>query len=283
MSAVVREATAADLPDITRFLASRFGGEGGEARYRRYLEYSWLPDKPNLGYLCEDAGEIRGFTGGVYARREIRGEQHWFCNLTSLMVDDAYRKYSLQMLKQLLARPDVTYTSFSASDGVTEILRFFKFTILEGAKVVFSPAAGLTAPLFGVKLHRGKALAGRLSASERQILTDHAPYRCGHFLLEADGRRCYFVTVRRGRGLKAFADVIHCSDPALLARHIGRVHLAVGLEHKTALIGIDRRFVSAAPPGAFVYSRLRPIIFRSPSLLADDIDMLYSEVVPMHG
>src|SRR5437870_841244 len=100
--ATIREAVAADLPAISTYLASRFGGEGGAVRYRRYFEYPWLADKPNLGYVIEDGG-IRGFIGGIYAHRKIRGEDRKTCNITSICVDESHRKLTLQMFQKFLA------------------------------------------------------------------------------------------------------------------------------------------------------------------------------------
>lgn len=282
--AVVREATPADLPAVSEFLARGLKGRGGPERYRRFFEYPWLPEKPNIGFLVEHEGRVRGFVGGIYARRPIRGDVHTFCNLTSLLVDEDFRASSLPALKRLLERPDWTYTSFSASKTVIEILQFFKFRIVDGSKVLFTPAAGIGKRLHrGARVHRGAGLEAALAPEERAIVRDHAGYRCGLFLLEARGERCFVVTIRRGRDVRAFADVVHASNPRLLAEYVGHLHVPVGLTHRTLLIGLDRRFVPHPPPASVVYSRVRPIAFRSPSLEAGDLDMLYSEMIPMYA
>lgn len=282
--ATVREAVRADRPAVAEFLANSLGGRGGPALFRRFFDYGWLADKPNIGCLVEHDGRVRGFVGGIYSRREIRGCVHAFCNVHSFAVDPEFRALSLTLLTRLLDRRDYTYTCFSASPSVVEILRFFKFQIVDASKVVFTPAAGLLrVGRRGVRLRRGPSFADALDPVQRAIVRDHAGYRCGQFLLDARGEHCYFVTVRRGRDLRAFADVLYASNPALLVDYIAHVHLPVALTHRTALIGLDRRFVPKPPAGSFVYSRIRPLAFRSSVLNADEIDTLYSELVPMYG
>jgi hypothetical protein len=281
--AIVREAGAADAPAVADFLA-RHLGHGRSELFRRIFDYRWLPEKPNLGFLIEHESQIRGFVGGIYCEREIRGQRHRFCNIHSFAVDPEFRKLSLPAMKRLLDQPGYSFTCFSASPGPLEILQFFKFHVVDATKVVFTPASGLTRLVTsGVRLYRGAALLERLGPSERAIVRDHAGYRCGHFLLEAHEGRCYFVTVRRGRDVRAFADVLYASNPGLLAACIAHAHVPVGLTHRTALIGLDRRFVPEPPAGSFLYGRVAPFTFRSTVLQLEDIDMLYSEFVPLYG
>jgi hypothetical protein len=282
--ATIREAVEADLGAASEFLAKHLGGRGGPALFRRIFSYRWLADKPNIGFLVEHEGRVRGFVGGIYSRRKTRGEVHSFCNVHSFAVDPEFRTQSLQMLKCLLDRPGVTHTCFSPSPVAVEILRFFKFQVIDATKVVFTPVAGLRSLVrSGVRLHHGLAVIDKLDSTERAIVRDHAGYRCGHFLLEARGERCYFVTVRRGRDVRAFADVLYASNPQLLADYIAHAHIPVGLTHRTPLIGLDRRLVNQPPAGSFLYSGIRPLAFRSSTLRLEDIDMLYSELVPLYA
>jgi acetoacetyl-CoA synthetase len=286
---IIRAALPGDLTAIAAYLTGALGGPGGAARYRSYLEYSWLDPKPDLGVLIEDAGRIRGFIGAIYARRAIAGREHVFCNLTSIAVDEAYRKQSLQLFGAILRRKDLTFTSFSASDQVTKIFDFFKFAHCANERVVTTPLSGLAAlrHAFGGRRTRvvvePAMIDAELSAEERRIAEDHRRYRCGQFVVIRGPRRCFTVTVRRGRGARVFADVLYASDPALLIDCLPWVHAAALRFHRTVLVGVDRRWVARRPRLAFTYTRLRPIYMRSPTLSIEHIDPLYSEIVPMYG
>jgi hypothetical protein len=282
---IIREAQANDLPAIAAYLAPRLGGAGGERRFRRFWEYSWLPDKPNLGYLIDNGGQVGGFVGAIYARRPIRGVVHLFCNLTSWHVEEQFRRLSLALMGKLLARRDYTFTTCSPTEQVVELLKFFKFKVLDPEKILFAPVSGLAGVVRRprAKTFWGRAVAAHLTEAERQVYEDHRGYRCGHFVVERGSDRCYFVTVRRGRSARAFADVLYASNPELLAEAIGATHVPVGLTHGTLLTGIDRRLLSGRPAGAFAYRGLRPLMYRSAVVEAREIDALYSELVPMYG
>jgi hypothetical protein len=270
---------------VASFLAPRLRGRGGESRYRRFLDYGWLADKPNLGFLIEDGGEVGGFLGAIYARRVLRGREQSFCNLTSWHVDEKYRALSIPLVARCLSQPGYTFTTFSPSERVVQVLKFFRFRLLDPEKVVFPPFSGLSGWFRRprARISWGRDLPGRLAEPERRIFEDHRAYRCGHFLVERGEARCYFVTVRRGRGARAFADVLYASDPEVLAASIACTHVPIALTHGTLLTGIDGRLLRRRPPGAFRYRGLRPLMFRSDTLEAQDIDTLYSEFVPMYG
>jgi hypothetical protein len=270
---------------VAAYLGQRMGPLGTERLFRRLLGCDWDPDKPNIGLLIEDGAEIGGFVGAIYSRRRVRGRELLFCNIHSWHVEERFRKLSLKLMDRLLARPECTFTCFSPSERVVELLRFFKFQQVEAVKVIFAPLSGVSRMLgrSPARIFRGTALASRLSADERRIFRDHGPYRCGHLLVESEGARSYVVTVRRGRGLKAFADVLYASNPALLAECIARTHLPIGLAHRTFLTGMDLRLLDRRPGGSFVYRRSRPLMFRSNAVAQQDIDTLYSELVPMYA
>jgi len=285
---VIRPATTADLPAVSRYLAGALRG-GGPERYRRFLDYAWQPARPDLGVLIEDAGQIRGFVGAIYSARELGGAKVACCNLTSVAVDEPYRKQTLQLFGALLSRKELTFTCFSASERVAKILDFFKFQHAPSERVIVAPISGLSGLRTLARRPRVRVITdpARLDAildpAQLTIARDHRRYRCGLLALERGDRRCFVVTVRRGRGIRAFADVLHASDPDLLLEHLPWIHAPLYRAHGTLLTGIDRRWVRAAPAASFVYAKLRPVYARSPILALDQIDALYSELVPMYG
>jgi hypothetical protein len=282
---IIREAGPADLTRVASYLAARMGARGGEERFRRLWEYGWLADKPNLGFLIEDRGQVGGFIGAIYSRRRVRDRELLFCNMTSWHVEERFRSLSLALMARCLAQPNCTFTTFSPTDRVVEVLKFFKFQLLDAEKAVFTPVSGLPARLRGprAQLFWGEDLPGRLTEPERRIFEDHRSYRCGHFVLEHGDDRCYFVTVRRGHRVRAFADVLYAGNPALLAHAIACTHVPLWRTHGTLLTGIDTRLLRKRPGGAFRYRGSRPIMFRSDVLRAEEIDALYSELVPTYG
>ena len=279
-SPTIRRAFATDLAAVTEFLAVRLAGAGGAARYLRILDYRWCADKPDLGVLVEDGGRIRGFIGAIYADRPAGR----FCNLTSIAVDEDYRRLTLQMFGALFRDKSLAFTCFSASEAVEAILQFFKFQHWPNERVVVGPPSGLRAVTRVGRVHvisDPGELDIQLRPDELAIARDHRPYRCGELLVVDGNRRCFVVTVRRGRGIRAFADVLYASDPELLVGRLPWIHAPLFRAHHTLLTGIDRRWVRLTPSLSFVYTKLRPTYVRAAGLDPTTIDALYSELVPI--
>jgi hypothetical protein len=285
-TATIRPALAADLDAVTEYLARTLGAADGRApaHYRRVLDYRWLASKPDLGVVIEDAGRVRGFLGAIYAERVVDGAARRFCNLTSIAVDESHRSHTLRAFAALLSDKDRTYTCFSANEQVAKILEFYKFHRTPPAKVLVGPGSGLGGLARRVRVISDPArLAGELDPAQQAIARDHAPYRCAQLVLAAGARRCFMVAVRRGRGVRAFADVLHASDPDLLVTALPWIQLPLWRALGTVLTGIDERWVRVRPRLAAVYTKLRPMHVRSSTLVPDQIDALYSELVPLYG
>jgi hypothetical protein len=284
---VIRPATLADLDRVSRYVAKVFGRDS--QRYRRSLDYRWFSSKTDIGALIEDENKIRGFVGAIYSERVYGDQCHRLCNLTSIAVDESHRKLTLQLFNALFRRNNLTFTCFSASERVAKILDFFKFQRRESAKLIVGPLTGLGA----LRATRGRpcvkiitdplVLEVELQGPERQIARDHRPYRCGQLLLMRGDRRCYVVTARRGRDVRAFADVLYASDPELLIELLPWIHGHLFRTHGTVLTGIETRWIPRRPLISFVYSKLRPVYVKSRVLVPDVIDGLYSELVPGSG
>lgn len=277
----LRPATEADLPAIGDYLASKLRPD--PARYRRFYQYPWMPDRPNLGYLIEHAGRIRGFLGAIYARRELPSGPRVVCNINSWAVDDDHRQLGLFLAKKLLDQKDMAFTCFTPSDRVIELLTFFKFETWPCEKVLFPVGSGLARASSAIRtrLIAGDELARTADPRHRRILDDHRGYRLARFALERDGRRCYVIAGRKGRGARVFADVMYASDPELLVDAIARVFPYLARTLRVAIVGVDARMIERIPRDTLIYRKLRPLQYRGIALA--ELDTLYSELPAILG
>ncbi len=116
-----------------------------------------------------------------------------------------------------------------------------------------------------------------LDGEQRQIFDDHAPYDCLQLVLQSGSERAYLVVKRRTIGRLPVSDLLYCSAPSLLARHLERVKLAViWRQRSVALTAEAGIFGALRPPGVVVR---RPMLFRSSVFQAQELDKLYSELV----
>jgi len=85
------------------------------------------------------------------------------------------------------------------------------------------------------------AVRERLTGQQRQIFDDHAPYDCLQLTVSDGFDYAYLVVKRRMHRLNTsrlgglagvlpvqipYSDILHCSAPELLSRHLERVKLA---------------------------------------------------------
>jgi acetoacetyl-CoA synthetase len=73
------------------------------------------------------------------------------------------------------------------------------------------------------------------------------------------------------------SDLLYCSAPSLLARHLERVKLAVIRRQRSVALTAEAGIFGAPRPLGVVISR--PMLFRSSVLQAHELDKLYSELV----
>ena len=184
-----RPALASDCDAIATLLANSF--DRPKEKFLPHLDNAWTHRAPNLGFVLEDSGRVVGFLGALYSEREIGGRGHAFCNMRYWAVSPAFRGHSLKLLKQLLAQPGYTFTNFSASAKVAEILRLLRFKELDTGKVVYSPLSRIRA-CFGPGrvevVADADALRPLLGAADQRILDDHRPFGARRCCCNARGR-----------------------------------------------------------------------------------------------
>ncbi len=274
----IRPATPADRDGIARFLAQHQSRTAGE--YRARLSDSWIQKAPNLGFLMEAETGIVGFHGAIYADRLIGGRRHCICHLIDWAVEEAYRSHSLALLKAVLAQPEMSFVSLSASETAARILKFFRFVEMDSGKHLI-PAAMLQSwlPVRGPRIAmKPDALRSDLSDEENRILDDHVHNGCRVMLATSGDRRCFLVVVPRRYRWFFYADILHASDPSLLWEWLPFLARRVLVRWGLPLIGIDKRILPSPPARSFVARK--PTYLLSNELEPPQIDALYSEFVP---
>jgi acetoacetyl-CoA synthetase len=128
-------------------------------------------------------------------------------------------------------------------------------------------------------------IAGLLNAEQRRIFDDHLPYDCLHAVVSHGMECCYLVAKRRvhpSAWLRrvapiAYSELLYCSPPHLLARYLEHIKLALMRKQRTAgLVADDRLFPTPLPRGIAIDDQA---FYRSPLIVANELDQLYSELV----
>ena len=257
--------------------------------WRRLFDYNWLDEKPNLGFVLTIENEIIGFLGTIYAWRKIRGKAGLVCNLTSWYVVPQYRGWGAALLAAAVRNERVTFTSLTPGPIAKQMFEPMGFARLNGRKLALPPLLHVDTlrerpPVISFN---PETVRGSLDDEHRRVFDDHAAYDCLQASLRAGSEQAYLVVKRRAGGTARlnrlfptnsklpYSEVLYCSDPRLLARHLERAKLAIMRRQSTLLLVCDEHLFPARPRGV---SFEAPTFYKSPLFEAHELDKLYSEL-----
>ena len=274
---LLRPALPADLPRLIPFVTETMPGGRSREHYARVLTPQWPSSHPNIGFLLEDGAEIVGCFVGLYSTRLVGGRLEHVCNLSAWCVKPAYRKHSLDLVKAILVQPGLSFTSLAATRELQEFWQRMRLKTLDHGMWIVAP------------LHRPRGLwptrvvvdpqvlERELDAEERRLLADHAAYGCRGALLQGGDARCLVIAHRRKWRRVGYASILYASDWDFAAARPLALAWAAWRLFRTPLVGLDQRRLPGRPLLAWAVPR--DTFFLSPSLSAQDLDSLYSEVV----
>lgn len=276
----IEPVTEALLPEFASFLHRHLQSARSPEGWEAGLRSQWSPAADNYGFVLRDKGEIVGGIGAYYADRVIRGRPERTCNITSWCVLDAYRQQSTRLALSVINQKGYHFTNFSPTSVVAQTLKFFKFKEIDAGVTVFLNVPTLW-PSRADVLDDPQQIQSALQGEALQAWRDHAVFPwLRHVVIGRGGRWCHVVYKRhRYKGLPA-ASVLFVSDKALFAEHARRLS-AYFLARGMASTHVETRFLKHAPWPSAVRSGFNPKLFLSESLVADDIDYLYSESVAL--
>ena len=288
----IRAAGPGDIESICRLLDRGFGNPTLRVdTWRRLFDYPWLEDKPNLGFVLVDGNLIVGFIGAIYSRRCINGRTALVCNLSSWYVGPEYRGWGVPLFAAAVEDETLTYTALTPVPVTQRILVATGFQSLNSKKLFFPP-------FLHMHTFRGHAptitldpakVVDLLNEEQRQIFDDHRPCDCLHAVVSHGPESCYLVAKRRVRPRTwlhrlapmapkvAHSELLYCSAPHLLTRHLEPIKRALMRKQRTAgLIADDRLFPNPRPRGIAIDDQG---FYRSPLIPANKMNKLYSELV----
>ncbi|MBR0780168.1 acetoacetate--CoA ligase [Bradyrhizobium iriomotense] len=289
----VRAVGPEDVEPVCHFLEEAFCESRIEATtWRRLFDHGWSDHR--RGFMLFDGNALVGFIGAVVAPRQVNDEAVLVCNLSSWVVRAQYRGWGMALLASMLDDANATYTCFTPQPSAWAALMAQRFKTLESQRIAMPPLLQ-AATLFASTRPRisfdPAVVRERLTSQQRQIFHDHAPYDCLQLVIIDGPDHAYLVVKRREHrpaarrlGVLArflprqipYSDILHCSAPDLLLRHLERVKLAILRRQRTAALVAEARLFPVRPRGVVLPMST---CFRSPLTAAGELDRLYSEIV----
>lgn len=278
----IRPITRTDVDAVVGLLRSEHMAALSEERVRAIVLHDWAVDRPNYGFLLEADGRVVGCILGAYSIRQIRGRLERFCNLGTWYVEPGFRGYSLPLSWALNQQPGYTLTSLTPNPTSEALFRRGRYNVLASECHLFVPGRGARGTrAFGARVTgNARTIERALDPIDLQILRDHRPYQCRHFLMTVRGEDSYlYVVTRRWKFSPRVpvTEILYASNKALATRFFERLKIGILLRDRSLVLGTERRLLGEDCPVGHVMPR--PRFYRSDTLDASDIDNLYSEAV----
>jgi hypothetical protein len=239
-------------------------------------------DGTHCGLGLVDKGRLVGFIGTLFSERVIDGRVERFCNLSSLIVREAYRPYGSMLMLSAVREKDCTITIFSPVRVLYTHAPAIGFQNLgTRMRVMLSVPWARSVCGVGTELLDDPAeIRQHLHETHRRYLDDHLPYECGHLLLRQSMRYCYVVYVSTRATRLPYALILYVSDPELFAEFSIPIRASILGKERMRFLAVDSRLIRDLPLRAsFDFPTGIRRLYKPDRLSPHLVDNLYSEFV----
>ncbi len=162
-----------DLPEVVSFWHDNLNRSISHTTWKAAFCHSWMPNKPNNGFMMRADGRLVGTLGAIYSEQMIGEEQINFCNLTSLVIDEPYRARTMDLLAACLRQKDLCFTNFTPTAAVAKILRLLRFNELNGDEYIIPHLPVLPGTMKLEVLSRPEQFEQQLTGTAARLWRDH--------------------------------------------------------------------------------------------------------------
>jgi len=278
--AIVRKAVSKDFEGTYPLFAKFQNPQLLKEDWRQLFVDHWKSDEGYFGYILEDEERIVGFLGLIFSRRILNGKEEKFCNITSWVVDEKFRNQSISLILPIIKLKDHTLTIHTVSKETYAVARKLGFENLESHLRIIFPLPSFSTLLTFCKVDiNGNNFSETLKGQNLQIYNDHLGFKCFHVRIQTHLGECYLIGIRVYRKKQAFFQIHHISDSKVFSIFSGRIALSICLHVKTVATIVDERFLQGnSAMLSKAWSLHHPRVYKSGSLMQNDIDLLYSEL-----
>ena len=218
---ILREIFDNDLEEVYRFLCSNFDPEVKLDIWRLAFTRSWMPQKPNNGFMLMTNETIVGVFCVLYSQRQTpKGNQN-VCNTSTWFVLNEYRSHSLKLMAAVLDQKGFLFTSLSATPKVYDLHRKFKYQS-QDTKIIGIPNLPKL-NFFSKKLEilvDTESIKKCLDPDNKKIYIDHADIPTVQQIVFQASNEALLVMfdIRKIRGVPA-TNIFYLSNPDIFYRY----------------------------------------------------------------
>ena len=215
--------------------------------HRMLFEQRWRKADDPLGFALWDGKRIVGYIGNLYSYPVVNHASQRFCNLSSWIIEPAYRSQTLRLVRQALLDTQVTYTALTCIRSSASIFKRMGFRVLEDRIRIFHPLTSWPKHFWRKIRYSTEpdSFASKLERHSQKVLGAHLHTPALHLFFENHLGRCYLLMSRsRLRGFEVL-HVHHISHPDVLWRSLGDAQRLMFWVYRVGLWMTDERHVSS--------------------------------------
>jgi hypothetical protein len=272
----IRKAVSDDFDYVYPLFSGFQEPRPSKEQFKQLFIPRWGSDDSNVGFILEENNKAVGYLGTLFSLRQINGRREKFCNLCTWIVKEEYRSEGLPLLFHVLRMKDVTVTNFTGN-RVVPILEKFDFKVLDKTLQILFPF-----PVFGDEcelIFDHSRIAQLLNTQDQCVFEDHREFKYSFVLLKAKDEVSLICFKKVKRKRLPFLEVHYLSERNVFFKHIR--HVLPSLCIRTGVVGLmigDHFLGDAHPPFSIMIPQRQLRLFRSKTVLSEEMDTMYSEL-----
>ncbi len=174
----------------------------------------------------------------------------------------------------------MTSVNYTPSRPMFKLFTGLGFAKLDEAKLLILPLLNLPwlRPGRGRLITDPSKVRDALTGDDLKIFDDHVGTRCRHLAIVDGDRVCYIAAGRRILRKATFSEILHLSEPALLAPQIERIVWLLCRHFRAVGVAADERLLAGATVRTIRYRLNSPPVFKSKHLNRTQIDNMWGEL-----
>ena len=275
----LREIFDEDLEDIYCFLSNNFDPGVILDKWRLAFNRSWMPEKPNNGFMLVAKETIVGVFCAFYSQQQTRTGIQYICNTSTWFVLDEFRSHSLKLMAAMLDQKGFLFTSLSASPNVYELHRRFGFRNYITTLVAIPNLPKLYCVSKRLEILVDPESMGRcLDSHIKQISIDHMDLPTVQQVVfrTSDETLLVIFDIRNVRGVRA-TNIFYLSNPDMFYQNRYEICSYFLLHNYTLFTRIHRCSMSKVPAFSLEIKRNITLFYKGDIAELSFPEFTYSE------
>jgi len=239
----VRQAVINDFGKVYPLLEEMNNTRLSKGDWRQLFQNHWAIEEFSPGIVLEIGDKIVGYIGTIYSRQMVAGKPQLFCNLTTWIVLDEYRSYSIMMIFSLVRNKNLVLTSFSSNNVTYEVYKKLGFKDGNQSKRIVYPFPFSFFQSSDYKIITDEQVINdNISQDDKIIFNDHHRFGNAYVLIKSKDEGCLLMGVSRDKLLRVY----FVSNKTFFQRHLKYFRHKLMSQFQAKRMQIDEQLLNGA-------------------------------------